>query len=113
MREIGTITVRNYKGQPIPHVNELEFVDGKIWANVFGVNYLVAINPTTGYIEDAIDFQALQEAEMNYVKAASNGDLRGYDFGNNVFNGVAYDPETRDWYVTGKRWNLLFKVHLH
>ena len=64
-------------------------------------------------MEDAIDMQALFEAEMNYVKWANNGNFFGYDFSNNVFNGVAYDPETKDWYVTGKRWNLLFKVHLN
>ena len=46
---------------------------------------------------------------MRYVSEQRVGNMRGYDFGNNVLNGIAYDPDTRDWYVTGKRWNLLFK----
>ena len=73
---------------------------------------MIAINPATGYISEAIDCQALYDAEMNYVRTSRNNDMSNYDFGNNVFNGIAYDPETKDWYVTGKRWNFLFKIHL-
>ena len=49
----------------------------------------------------------LHDAEMRYVSDKTN--MRGYDFGNNVLNGIAYNPATKDWYVTGKRWHLLFK----
>ena len=112
LKQVGQITVRNVNGSAIRHINELEFVDGSIWANVFGMNLMIEIDPQTGAIGQVIDCQALYDAEMNYVRSANGGDMSNYDFGNNVFNGIAYDPETKDWYVTGKRWNYLFKIHL-
>ena len=112
LEQKSQFTVKNASSQAIRGINELEFVDGFVWANVFGLNYMIKVDPATGYITEAIDCQALYDAEMNYVRTANNNDMSGYDFGNNVFNGIAYNPETKDWYVTGKRWNFLFKIHL-
>ena len=94
LKQQSQFTVKNASSQPIRGINELEFVDGSIWANVFGLNYMIKVDTNTGFIKEAIDCQALYDAEMNYVRTANDNDMSNYDFGNNVFNGIAYDPET-------------------
>ena len=91
-------------------INELEFVDGYIWANVFYYNGMVKIDPDSGYIVEKVHFSPLHAAEMSLVKEL--GQLRGYDYNNNVCNGIAYDPAEKAFYVTGKRWNMMFKIRL-
>ena len=105
------VTAKN--GQKINRINELEFIDGLIWANIFGGNVIIGIDPTTGQIKEGLDLKPLFDTEINYVNNRMMGNMRGYDFPNNVLNGIAFDPETRDWYVTGKRWNFLFKLQKH
>ena len=112
-REVGKMVVKAQNGKEINRINELEFIDGLIWANLFGGNVIVAIDPVTGVIQEGLDLKPLYDAEMRYVSDLMNGNTRNYDFGNNVLNGIAYDPATKDWYVTGKRWNLLFKLQKH
>ena len=91
-------------------INELEFVDGSIWANVFYFDGMVRINPDSGVIEEAIDFAPLRKAEMTVVKEKNQDQT--YDWNNNVCNGIAYDEAQEAFYVTGKRWNLMFKIQL-
>ena len=91
-------------------INELEFVDGHIWANVFHENGIIKIDPDSGYIVDIVDLTPLHDAEMSLVKEL--GQERGYDHRNNVCNGIAYDPAEKSFYVTGKRWNMMFKIRL-
>ena len=83
-------------------------MDGYIWANVFYMNGMVQIDPSSGFIVDMVDFTPLHDAEMAFV-SKENG-MRGYDYGNNVCNGIAFDPEENAFYVTGKRWNMMFKI---
>ena len=71
---------------------------------------MVKIDPESGYITEVINFKALHDAEMALVK--DSGKLRGYDKNNNVCNGIAYDPAEDAFFVTGKRWNMLFKIKL-
>ena len=111
LEQTSQFTVKNGRGSPQALINELEFVDGYIWANVFYFNGMAKIDPNSGYIVDAIDFGALHDAEMNAVEA--NDQRFGYDHGNNVCNGIAYDAEEDVFYVTGKRWNLMFKIRLN
>ena len=66
------------------------------------------IDPKSGKVVDEIDFEILHDAEMKMVKEL--GQSAGYDHGNNVCNGIAYHPAEDAFYVTGKRWNLLFKI---
>ena len=109
--QINQFTVLNQDGSSQNGINELEFVDGYIWANIFYVNGMVKIDPKTGMIVEEVDFTELHDYEMEVVKAA--GQLSGYDTGNNVCNGIAYDPAEKAFYVTGKRWNLMFKISLN
>lgn len=71
---------------------------------------MVKIDPESGYIVDKINFKALYNAEMALVKDSDM--LRGYDRNNNVCNGIAYDPAEHAFFVTGKRWNMMFKIKL-
>ena len=72
---------------------------------------MVKIDPASGYIVEVIDFKPLRMGEMALVRDL--GKLSGYDSGNNVCNGIAYDPTKKVFYVTGKRWNLMFKIRLN
>ena len=96
------------------NLNELEFVNGYIWANVFMKNFIVKIDPTSGLVVKVVDLSSLVDAEMEMVKqTGSNGyDIGQYDYGNNVLNGIAYDKSKDDFYLTGKRWNFMFKVKI-
>ena len=88
------IEVYDNKG-PIQQLNELEYIDGKIYANVYTSNQIVVIDPITGRVEAIIDCSILEKEGRGY------GD---------VLNGIAYNDEKI--YMTGKNWNKLFEVNL-
>ena len=94
----ATITV-TLRGEPIRFINELEWIDGKIWANVYTTDRVLIIDPTTGVVEGMIDFTGLLKDED--VTAQTD-----------VLNGIAYDAATKRIFVTGKRWNKLFEVEI-
>ena len=94
----GAITV-TLRGEPVLYINELEWIDGKIWANVYTTDKVLIINPDTGVVEGVIDFSGLLKKE----DITKNTD---------VFNGIAYDKATGRIFVTGKRWNKLFEVEI-
>ncbi|NER17519.1 glutaminyl-peptide cyclotransferase [Spongiivirga citrea] len=82
-------------------INELEWVDGKIYANTWQSNREVAviINPKNGAVEGVINFGGLKE------KVSQHPEL-------DVLNGIAYHPEKKTLFVTGKYWDKLFEVEL-
>ncbi|MBA2590266.1 MAG: glutaminyl-peptide cyclotransferase [Alphaproteobacteria bacterium] len=89
-------------GHYLENINELEFVDGAIWANVFEDWNLVKISPVTGCVEATADLRPLR-ARMN------KADQKAIDSDENfVPNGVAYDPGSGLFTLTGKYWPLLF-----
>lgn len=77
-------------------LNELELIDGKIWANVYQQNDVVIIDPETGEVLQRIDFSGLLTKEE--------------DDAADVLNGIAVDPDTGKIYITGKDWPKLFEV---
>lgn len=89
--------------QPTTHnsisekLNELEYVNGKIYANTYQKDGVAIINPKNGAIEAVVDFRKLKK------QVRQHPDL-------DVLNGIAYHPETGKLYVTGKNWNKLFEV---
>ena len=92
---IGEQRVR-LRGQPLYELNELECVDGAIYANVWTEDFIVRIDPATGRVTD-------------YINAA--GLLRGGDLiGSEVLNGIAYNPNAQTFYITGKWWPKMFEV---
>uniref|UniRef100_UPI00405684E8 glutaminyl-peptide cyclotransferase n=1 Tax=Alistipes sp. TaxID=1872444 RepID=UPI00405684E8 len=88
-----------FDGAPLDLINELEWVDGSIWANVYLTDAIVEIDPKTGVVVGYVDLPELrQRLEANPEAEA--------------FNGVAYDPATKHFYVTGKQWNKLFEIEI-
>lgn len=83
--------------------NELEYVDGKIYANVYQKESMMIIDATSGAIEGVINFGGLK-SKVNKGPE--------WDEGNSVLNGVAYHPERETFFVTGKNWNKLFEVKI-
>lgn len=98
LQEKDHIQVYRDKGKVI-NLNELEWIDGKIYANNYQFNGVTIINPKNGAVEGVIDFSPLH----NKVKQHPGLD---------VLNGLAYNPETNTLFVTGKRWNKLFEVEI-
>lgn len=83
--------------------NELEYVAGKIYANVYGKESMMIIDATSGAIEGVINFGGLK-------KLVGRGE--DWDDQNSVLNGVAYHPEKKTFFVTGKNWDKLFEVEI-
>ncbi len=95
-----TIIVRN-EGQPVRDLNELEWIAGRIWANIYSYekSEIVIIDPTDGRVEGVIDFTGI----------LSRLDVTIYT---DVMNGIAWDAEGDRIFVTGKHWNKLFEIEL-
>lgn len=91
-----TVTVR---GRPLSQVNELEWVDGAILANVWHQPFLVRIDPASGRVTAIVDLRPLV-AEIGATDPEA------------VANGIAWDPARRRLFVTGKLWPTLFEITL-
>jgi glutaminyl-peptide cyclotransferase len=98
LQETGRITV-NDAGKPLRRVNELEWVKGRIYANVWETNLIIMIDPATGNITGAVDLTGLLGAERP----------PGPD---SVLNGIAYDSLHDRLFVTGKNWPQLFEIRV-
>ncbi len=83
-------------GQPVNHVNELEFAEGSLYANVWGEERIVRIDPETGEVTGVVDASSLLSPEEK-----SRVD---------VLNGIAYDPVSKTFWLTGKFWPRMFQV---
>ena len=93
-----TISVR-LNGKPLNYLNELEWIDGKIWANVYTTDMIVIINPRNGVVEGIIDCTGLMPSYL-------------YSRDTDVLNGVARNPEDGKIYFTGKNWPRLYQVEI-
>jgi len=105
---IKTLEIYDENGEEVTNLNELEFVRGKLWANVFGSNYVMVIDPDTGILDAVIDFRKLQKQAKQEVKK-----LNQRWNSNSVLNGIAYHEETDRLLLTGKMWPLMFEVKIH
>ncbi len=85
------------------NANELEYVKGKIYANVYQKESMMIIDATSGAIEGVINFGGLKSK----IKKGTE-----WDESNSVLNGVAYHPERETFFVTGKNWDKLFEVKI-
>jgi len=94
MAPISTLKV-TANGCPVANLNELEWVDGEIYANIWETNLIARIDPKTGEVRGFIDVSAL------------GPQARGQD---DVANGIAYDQAGKRLFVTGKRWPQLYQI---
>lgn len=84
----------------IDNINELEYIDGKIWANVYMLNVIIVIDPNTGNIDGMLDCTNLRRNEVTNFHAE-------------VMNGIAYNEKDKIWYVTGKNWQYLYQIRVN
>jgi glutamine cyclotransferase len=95
LAETDNIQAYTNKGK-ISNLNELEWVNGKIYANRYQKNGVAIINPENGAIEGVIDFSSLKDMVKQHPTL-------------DVLNGIAYNPDTKTIFVTGKHWDKLFE----
>lgn len=99
----ATLELKDYvnvyaKGSKIKALNELEWIDGKIYGNVWQRDAIAIIDPKTGVVEEIINLAALR-SELTSEQAE-------------VLNGIAYNPKTKTIFVTGKYWDKMFEIRL-
>lgn len=102
---VRTIVVNDERGRPLMRLNELEYIKGEIWANVWHSeqigkpNHIARIDPQTGKLLGWIDLQGISPDDVQ-----RNSE--------NTLNGIAYDPATDRIFVTGKNWKKLFEIKI-
>lgn len=97
-REIGRIVVRD-RGNPVQDLNELEFIKGEVYANIWHSNRIARISPATGEVLGWIDLSGLiPQQQLPHSEA--------------VLNGIAYDSANDRLFVTGKLWPKLFEIRV-
>lgn len=84
-------------GTPIGNLNELEWIEGEIWANVWQTDRIARISPNTGDVNAWVDLSSLYPPRQRQPPA-------------DVLNGIAYDRATRRIFVTGKKWPRLYQI---
>jgi glutamine cyclotransferase len=85
-------------GTPVPNVNELEYVDGYVYANQWQYDYIVKIDPSNGNVVAKYDLGGLHDS------------VKRMDPNADVLNGIAYNRATKKFYVTGKYWPQMFEI---
>lgn len=99
LAQTGSLTV-TADGEPVANLNELEWVKGEIYANVWLSQHIARIDPGTGHVIGWIDLSGL--FDVNQTR----------DPGNDVLNGIAYDAKNDRLFVTGKCWPSVFQIRL-
>ena len=97
-KEVRRVRVLS-KGAPLMELNELEMVEGELWANVWKKDYIARIDPASGEVLGFVDFTGIFDRH-----SVPNEDA--------VLNGIAYDPQSKRLFVTGKLWPKLFEVRV-
>lgn len=93
-----TVDVR-LDGHPVRYLNELEYIDGKVWANVYTTDTIVIIDPASGRVEATVDCKGLLPRQLRTPET-------------DVLNGIAYHKATGKIYLTGKYWKRMYEVRL-
>jgi glutaminyl-peptide cyclotransferase len=88
-----------WNGRPQDNLNELEYIEGEIWANIWQQDYILRIDPKTGNVKSYLDMKNLFPPQLRTGNE-------------NVLNGIAYDPKTKRIFVSGKLWPRIFEIRL-
>ena len=99
LSEIGKVAV-TLRGRPVAQLNELEWIDGQVFANIWQTDVIVRIDPASGKVVGVIDLRGLWPAAERK------------DPNDDVLNGIAWDPVGRRLFVTGKNWPRLYEIRL-
>jgi len=103
LKVFKTVTVTDNYG-PVPNLNELEYIDGFIYANQWQTAYILKINPADGKVVARMDFKNL-ESDLGSKNP-------GFNFSDYVLNGIAYDSVAKKLYVTGKKWPTMYEIKM-
>jgi glutamine cyclotransferase len=95
-----TIAVTDEEG-PVNYLNELEYVDGVLYANVYQTNYIVKIDAESGHVIGKLTLNNLLQQSDNIAGRTD------------VLNGIAYNNKTKTFFITGKRWPKMFEMRLN
>lgn len=98
LAEVGRVAVFDDNG-PVVRLNELEFINGEVWANIWQTDRIARIDPTTGQVVGWVDLAGLLSAADRQQRV-------------DVLNGIAWDGENGRLFVTGKWWPKLFEIEL-
>jgi glutamine cyclotransferase len=98
LKEIGRVHV-TCDGRPIHNINELEWIKGEVYANIWLTNVIVRIDPATGTVVGLIDLSDLPDVTAEHPA-------------DNVPNGIAYDAATDRTFITGKLWKWVYQISL-
>jgi glutaminyl-peptide cyclotransferase len=88
-----------WNGRPQDNLNELEYIEGEIWANIWQQDYILRIDPKTGSVKSYLDMKNLFPPQLRTGNE-------------NVLNGIAYDPKTKRIFVSGKLWPRIFEIRV-
>lgn len=99
LKLLNVVGVSDHNG-PVGNINELEFINGSIYANQWLTPYILKIDPASGKVTGRMDFSAMiEQVKREYPQAEE-------------FNGIAYDSLTKKVFVTGKKWPKLFEIKI-
>lgn len=101
---VETVQVKDETGSPVMNLNELECLDSLVWANIWYSDSIIAFDPVTGEVVKRVNFTDL----VNEAREDNGGEF-GRD---QVLNGIAHDPDSNTWLVTGKQWKWTYVVDL-
>lgn len=94
---VNSIEITDEKGYPVYNLNELEYIDGKIWANIWTLDKIIVIDPDNGKVIKEYNMSGLRKYLNNNPQAE-------------VLNGIAYNAQTDTYFITGKDWGKIFEV---
>lgn len=95
---VRTLVVTDGKGKEVDEINELEYIKGEIWANIWQEGWIARIDPQSGKIIGRIDLEDLTDRQMAEDRNAD------------VLNGIAYDEAADRIFITGKKWRKVFEI---
>ena len=96
---VRSVDVTEASGRSVHRLNELEWVEGEVWANIYGKGCIVRIDPDNGSV-------------LGWVVGVEELLRKDYGVSGEVMNGIAYDSATQRLWLTGKRWDKLFQVEI-
>ena len=99
LQQTGSVVVTLF-GLPVSQLNELEYINGEVFANMWQTNLILRINPADGQVTGVIDLTGLLDYAPPHTTPTD------------VLNGIAYDPATGRLFVTGKLWPAIFEIEL-
>ena len=102
--KVKTVIAVKEDAGPIDSLNELEYIDGFVYANVYQSDFIIKIDPSSGNAVGKMDLPGLKEKFFKDQVVPERTD---------VLNGIAYDSVTKIMYITGKRWPKMFEVKLN